>query len=53
MFVIPPLGEGIEGVDGLKVLRKITIGGEVPLPTNPLDPREPPTGWNSGVVSSN
>ena len=48
-----PLGEGIEGVDGLKVLRKITIGGEVPLPTNPLDPREPPTGWNSGVVSSN
>ena len=48
-----PLGEGVEGADGLKVLRKIKIDAKVPLPTNPQDPREPPNGWNSEMVSSN
>ncbi|KAL7517516.1 hypothetical protein ACHAWX_002435 [Stephanocyclus meneghinianus] len=43
-----PPREGNEG-DGWDVLvNKVVVGGPLPLPESPGDPREPPNGWRRG-----
>jgi glycoprotein-N-acetylgalactosamine 3-beta-galactosyltransferase len=44
-------GEGIEGEGGWDVLvNKIVVGGPLPLPKSKSDPREPPNGWQQGML---
>jgi hypothetical protein len=46
---VPPK-EGIEDKIGWDVLvNKVLVGGPLPLPKSPEDPREPPQGWWHGI----